>query len=75
MTTCISIATGILEKLVSLQPGNLTSIGKIGVEENKEYTKVLMAKLAEALKIPADRSVLFCFSALIYFNSRCLPKW
>ena len=57
-------ATGILEKIVLLQSGNLTSIGKIGLEENKEYTKVLMAKLTETLKIPADRSVFFCFNFL-----------
>ena len=43
--------------IISYLSGSLYSIGKIGPEENKEYTKVIMAKLTEVLKIPADRFV------------------
>lgn len=33
----------------------LNSIGKIGVEENKEHTKVLTEKISSELGVPARR--------------------
>lgn len=40
-------------------------IGKLGVEENKQYTATLMEKITKVLKIPADR---------MYINFTDLPR-
>ena len=58
----------------------LTSIGKLGVEENKQYSAQIAALLESSLGVPKNRAYIFfqevnnfstsCFQIIIFFSCK-----